>query len=141
MIIACIILSSLSLLAATVNIVLFLAEKKHQEDRRRAMLDYIDNRSEGALDAAEDYFEEASKRFNTENIAFLQSFEQGIKERFETHQTEIEKLKSGVVPDYQTALAAANAVNDFNAGIVSIMNFDPVDAVRKRRQSVDVEGR
>ena len=44
-------------------------------------------------------------------------------------------LKNGGSPDYNKALEAAKAVNDFNASIVSIMNFDPVEAVRRKRNN------
>lgn len=37
-------------------------------------------------------------------------------------------LEAGLVPEHEKAKAAAAAVNDFNAGIVGILGFDPFDA-------------
>lgn len=45
----------------------------------------------------------------------------------------IRKLEEGVVPDYEKAKEAARAVDDFNAGLSAIMNFDPMAAARKSR--------
>lgn len=141
MIIACLIISSLALLAAVVNIILFFAEKKRDEARRQALLDYIGNRAENALGLAEEFtkdyteafvkefFDREKELFNVENDKSFKFISDSLK----GHREEIEKLKSGTVPNYEAALAAANAVNDFNAGISAIMNFDPIDAARKRR--------
>lgn len=49
-------------------------------------------------------------------------------------RTRIESLEKGAVPDYEEALAAAKAVNDFNTGLSAIMNFDPMAAARKSRE-------
>lgn len=49
-------------------------------------------------------------------------------------RTRVESLEKGAVPDYEEALAAAKAVNDFNTGLSAIMNFDPMAAARKSRE-------
>jgi hypothetical protein len=53
----------------------------------------------------------------------------------------VEKLEKGVVPDFEQAKAAANAVNDFNKGISNILGFDPmtalVEAQKKERYGDD----
>ena len=46
----------------------------------------------------------------------------------------IQKLEHGIMPDYEQAKAAANAVNDFNRGITNILGFDPVCALKKEQQ-------
>lgn len=46
----------------------------------------------------------------------------------------VKKLEQGVIPDYEQAKAAANAVNDFNCGISNILGFDPVSALKKERE-------
>lgn len=143
MTIACIILSSLALLAAVTNIILFFGEKKREAARRQAILDYINNISGGTVEAAEEYarelFDKEIKLFKTENGEFFAEFSKTIHERFERQQRDIDDLKNGACPDYEKALTAANAVNDFNAGISAIMNFDPIAAVKARRQSGDKE--
>lgn len=135
MIIACIVLSSLALLAAAVNITLILVDKKRESMRRQALLDYINNVAYGTLEDAEDHanllFEKACTQFKNENTALASK----IERRLDEQRTEIEKLKSGSEPDYQQAMAAAKAVNDFNSSIISIMNFDPIEAVRRSRNN------
>lgn len=138
MIIACIILSSFALLAAAVNITLYLVDKKRDPERRQALLDYIDNITYGVQTASEELilennkaFSESLKEYIKENSAFIENTEKCLNE----HSKEIEILKNGGSPDYNKALEAAKAVNDFNASIVSIMNFDPVAAVRRKRNN------
>lgn len=135
MIIVCIVLSSLALLAAVVNITLILVDKKREPMRRQALLDYIDNVADGTLEEAEEYvnqrFAKASEARKEENAALAHE----IDKRFERQQAEIQKLKAGAEPDYQQAMAAAKAVNDFNSSIISIMNFDPIEVARRNRNN------
>ena len=135
MIIVCIVLSSLALLAAVVNITLILVDKKREPMRRQALLDYIDNVADGMLEEAEEYvnqlFEKASEARKEENTALAHE----IDKRFERQQAEIQNLKAGAEPDYQQAMAAAKAVNDFNSSIISIMNFDPIEVARRNRNN------
>ena len=107
MVIACIILSSLALLAAVVNIILFFAEKKRGEARRQALLDYIGNHSENVLGLAEGFAKEYTEGFVKEffdrekeffNVANTKSFAI-ISDSLKRQQEEIEKLKSGTVPN------------------------------------------
>ena len=146
MIIACLIISGLALLAAVVSIVLYFVEKKRNAERRQALLDYINNYCESISESSEDFVQALAKdlisRFETEkeffNVANSKSYEliqAGIKRNAE----EIEKLKNGAVPDYEKAMEAAKAVNDFNAGISAIMNYDPIETVRSRRQNGEAE--
>ena len=142
MIIACTILSSLALLAAGTNLILFFVEKKRDTARRHAMLDYVNNQCECTIEDNENFvkefvekfFENEKNLFKTENEEFIAKLSKTIGERFEQQQSDIEKLKNGACPNYEAALAAANAVNDFNASISAIMNFDPIEAARKRRR-------
>lgn len=73
MIIVCIVLSSLALLAAVVNITLILVDKKREIVRRQALIDYIDNVADGTLEEAEEYvnqrFAKASEARKEENAA------------------------------------------------------------------------
>lgn len=48
-------------------------------------------------------------------------------------EKEICNLKSGITPDYEAAKEAAKAVNEFNAGITSILGFDPYTAIQAKR--------
>jgi type II secretory pathway component PulJ len=56
----------------------------------------------------------------------LDRMEKSLEER-------IKKLEDGAMPDYEAAKAAAQAVNDFNAGISGILGFDPHEALKKQR--------
>ena len=71
------------------------------------------------------------KRNTKRNAAVIQ-----LIERVDNETTNrIEKLEKGVVPDYEAAQAAANAVNDFNKGISNILGFDPVAALQAQRKN------
>ena len=48
-------------------------------------------------------------------------------------EEKIKQLESGAVPDFEKAKAAAQAVNEFNAGITGILGFDPHEALKKQR--------
>lgn len=45
----------------------------------------------------------------------------------------VEKLEKGIMPDYNETRRAASAVNDFNAGIANILNYNQLDEMRKAR--------
>ena len=135
MVIASFILSSLALLAAAVSITLVLVDKKRETVRRQALIDYINNMGDGTMDAAEEFanqlFKTAVEEFEHENTALRSAFE----ERLTKQQADIDALKVGAEPDYQQAVAAAKAVNDFNAGIISILNYDPMEVARRNRSN------
>lgn len=52
----------------------------------------------------------------------------------------VKRLEEGVVPDYESARRAADAVNDFNKGISSILGFDPHEAWQKEKQKEHMGG-
>lgn len=144
MIIALIIISCLALLAAVADMILFFTEKKRNkaefmrmESWRRTALDYIESADENTLTSAKVHsnklFEAFMEKTELEYKAFREGYciekEQEILEL----RKEIEELKKGMCPDYEAALSAAKAVNDFNMGISGILNFDPIAAARKQR--------
>ena len=45
----------------------------------------------------------------------------------------ISALEKGIVPDFEKAKEAANAVNDFNAGVTGILGYDPYSALKAQR--------
>lgn len=113
------ILSGLALLAAVVNFILLMREKKRSDKRNTAVLQYVDSRCDG---------------FYNKIYVQLMHERDFAKDRFEKVSEEIQKLKDGIVPDYEEALAAKEAVDDFNKGLSAIMGFDPIAAVRKSRE-------
>lgn len=106
-----IILSSLALLAATACLVLTIRERKRSQKRNAALVRYTEQVIQDALSKA------------TEATGALKK----------EYSRRIEDLEKGIVPDFEKAKAAATAVNDFNAGITSIMGFDPFEALRAQR--------
>lgn len=75
-----------------------------------------------ALLAALASFAAETKRSQKQKIALAQ-FDKRLQD-----------LEKGVVPDFEKAKAAAEAVNDFNAGISGILGFDPHEVLKKQRQ-------
>lgn len=116
--IATMILSGLALLAASVCLILLIQEKKRNQKRNTALVNLIDN-----------YF--------TRSMTTLEGV-RGCVVMFNTTVTEmnsrVKKLEEGISPDYNEALAAKQAVDDFNMGISAILNFDPMAAVKKSRE-------
>lgn len=113
------ILSGLALLAASVCLGLIVRNEKRSKKRNAALVHYADSAAEKRLKQAESYTD-ASVRVACKNM------EQAVTER-------IEKLEKGIVPDYEQAKAAANAVNDFSQGITNILGFDPMEALKAER--------
>lgn len=52
----------------------------------------------------------------------------------------VKKLENGVVPNYEQAKAAADAVNDFNRGITAILGFDPYSALQAEKNKERMGG-
>ena len=116
MAITALIISGFALLAAGVCLCLLAFEKKRSKEQRVAMCQLIYKERE----AAEKFAIKVAEASAAEAI-------KGIVKR-------VEDLENGVVPDYEKALAAANAVNDFNSGITNILGFDPYESLRIQRE-------
>lgn len=122
MTILAIILSSLALLAATADLVLTLRERKRSKERNTALMQYADTSASEALAKA------------SENTgASIGELEAKCNTLIEELKKRIADLEKGIVPDFEKAKAAANAVNDFNAGISGILGFDPHEVLKKQR--------
>ena len=70
------------------------------------------------------------KRSQKRNAAIIQYLDAEL----ESLKKKIAKLESGVTPDYEEAKKAADAINDFNRGISSILGFDPYEAMRNKER-------
>ena len=114
------ILSGLALLAASVCLILLIQEKKRNQKRNTAALQYADAAAQKVLVLAK----------NEANAAAEAAYKNAC-EHFEKRVSDLEK---GIAPDYNEALAAKQAVDDFNMGISAILNFDPMAAVKKSRE-------
>ena len=106
------ILSGLALLAASVCLVQLHRERKRSVKRNAALVRYVDKTRDGVESKMGTHAEKCVK---------------ACIER-------IEKLEKGVVPDFEQAKAAANAVNDFNKGISNILGFDPMTALAEAQK-------
>jgi hypothetical protein len=127
--IAILILSISALLLSVANIALWLSERKQSDKRYCAMLSYTDSKCDSALDAAELTAKECAEVQSKQTEAALRNI-----------TLRVEALEKGLCPDYEKAREAADAVNDFNAGISAILTFDPIATSRARRMNaVDKE--
>lgn len=126
MLIIAIIMSGLALLAATVCLILLIQEKKRNQKRNTAALQYADAAAQKVLTLAK----------NEANAAAEAAYKNAC-EKFEKRVSDLEK---GISPDYNEALAAKQAVDDFNMGISAILNFDPMESLQRERQKAQLGG-
>lgn len=75
------------------------------------------------------------KKRNQKQKAAMMNYVDAIREDLMRNMNErVGKLEEGVIPDYEKAAAAVQAVNDFNAGIANLLNYDPVSALAAQRE-------
>ena len=113
------IFSGLALLAAIMCLFLTVQEKKRNQKRNAAALSYVD---------------ETVETVKSETVAYVAQFAKDFDSRMKRLDEGMERLEKGIVPDYEQALAAANAVNDFNRGISNILGYDPSEALKAQRE-------
>lgn len=113
------IFSGLALLAAIMCLFLTVQEKKRNQKRNAAALSYVD---------------ETVGTVKSETVAYVAQFAKDFDSRMKRLDEGMERLEKGIVPDYEQALAAANAVNDFNRGISNILGYDPSEALKAQRE-------
>ena len=73
------------------------------------------------------------KRSQKRNAALTQHVDAAVQESEKRLADRVESLEKGIVPDFEKAKEAANAVNDFNAGITGILGYDPYSALQAQR--------
>ena len=74
------------------------------------------------------------KRSQKRKAALSQYMDSKVMEVTQHLTGRIKALEDGIVPDFEKAKEAANAVNDFNAGITGILGFDPYEALQAQRE-------
>lgn len=104
------IMSGLALLAASVCLGMIVRNEKRNKKRNTALLQYIEKHEKGDSRYRESVARELGKIVDRAN-----------------------NLEKGIIPDYEEAKAAANAVNDFSKGITNILGFDPMEALKAER--------
>lgn len=102
-------------------------------EKSKAFVDYADTAASAA--AHEVYTKQRAER--TEALTHLSD---AVDRTLADVLKRLEKLESGMVPDYEAALEAARAVNDFNTGLSAIMNFDPMAEAKKARNKATATG-
>ena len=130
MVIATMIISTVSIITAAACVGIVLKEKANNKRSRNVMLDYV-NHSCSAI--SESCYEYADKVCD-ENFAHFTSAMFDMEKAVKELSARVANLESGVIPDYENATAAVKAVNDFSAGITNIMGFNPIKAELARRQ-------
>lgn len=144
-----VIMSGLALLAAIVCLILLVQEKKRNQERNAALLDYVDKecdtarewakrmileKNEGVLKCIDASVSGAKNELTEKMSEDNMWMNKRIDKLYNELRTDVKNLMDGVVPDYNEALAAKQAVDNFNLGLSAIMGFDPLDAARKSRQ-------
>lgn len=146
------IISGLALLAASGCLYLLDKEKKRNEKQNTDVCNYADaclqEAKSYALKLVNDALLEISGRFTTEEMGILTAVDEKISEEVFMIQNRlmeemakavkgvsnrVDNLEKGIVPDYEKAMAAADAVNSFNQGITNILGFDPKEALIEQR--------
>ena len=162
-------MSGLALLAAIVCLILIIQEKKRNQERNAALLNYVDKECDAAREFAGNFIsakiDNLQKHFDfsvdgarnelheklaedkqwlndrinkhyddlRHNVNDLIRGRKHDVERIEDMQRNLKNLMDGVIPDYNEALAAKQAVDNFNLGLSAIMGFDPLEAAKKTR--------
>lgn len=118
-----VILCGLALLAAMMCLALFFQEKKRNEKRRAAMIHLI---QEECGTVAQNSYERCQQiQDNLEEMVKI----------IEALQEKIYDLEKGVIPDYEKARQAVDEVNKFNEGLSNMLGFDPLESMKKARNS------
>lgn len=146
-----VIMSGLALLAAMASFTLWMFEKKRSQKQRDAILQLIALEGKTAVAKADENAvviaaeharaatEEACKYTDKEvkkanrNIDGLNKKLSETAGDMEAVKKNVTDLMNGVVPEYEEAVKAKEAVNSFSRDIAAILNFDPVQAARETR--------
>lgn len=151
------ILSILAVVLGTVALALVLLERKHRRElifavnqRFRGMAKANRESQNSILRCAEEgnkkaivVAEELAKGINgrideiKQAVRMVNGKAEAAKKAAKENKDRIDGLEQGVVPDFETAQKAVNAVNDINKGIAGILGFDPLEAMKKGRQEGD----
>lgn len=122
------IVSGLALLAAGVCLYLLMQEKKRSLKQKTAFFAYVDKTADSIKRDIRAEDDQSWLQVGLETDDKIAKALIPLADR-------IEKLENGLVPDYQAAMRAAEAVNDFNQGISNILGFDPMETIVRGRES------
>ena len=122
------IVSGLALLAAGVCLYLLMQEKKRSLKQKTAFFAYVDKTADSIKQDIRAEDDQSWLQVGLETDDKIARALIPLADR-------IGKLENGLVPDYQAAMRAAEAVNDFNQGISNILGFDPMETIVRGRES------
>ena len=139
MLIIAIIMSGLALLAATVCLILSIQEKKRNQKRNTALCNLLRAEFDQVI-ACIGEFKVNSRNDFAETFGKLDGIALKLDHIVLAFGKRIDDLEKGISPDYNEALAAKQAVDDFNMGISAILNFDPMESLQRERQKAQLGG-
>lgn len=118
------IISSLALLAAAANLILFFWERKRDSRRHETMLEYIDTGDDLSIGAA--------KKLTRESLGEQQNC---FDEMFDVFDKRLSDLEHGICPDYDAAVAVKESVDRFSEGVMNILTYgNPVPTQEKKKK-------
>ena len=111
--------------------VLFYREKKRNNQRYKAMLNYVDRNAEDVNancdDAAKQLIEEHANKI-------LEIVRLEVNKTIAEQESKMQGQLNDLLLDYSQAQAAASRINDFGASLASIFDYDPMKAIQKGRK-------
>lgn len=122
-----IILSGLALFVATVNLIMTIREKKRNQKRNAATLQFMNSLEEGLKRRGTDW-EAVSKELS----AYDEKFKK-FADKLDAVEKMAQDLSCGVVPDYEEAVRAKDAIDTLSRDIAEILGFDPLRAAKEAR--------
>ena len=127
------ILSGLALLAAGVSLILTFQEKKRNEKRNAAALQYTDKMvaasealAKARIDGAVTFYKGAVSKAEEEAKKAV--------EISEDVKRQIDSISENILSDFNKMIAEQNFMDEFNKSLSAIMNFDPMEEARKARE-------
>ena len=136
------ILAIIACVVSDVALILMIKERQSRQQESKSMrkkfADYV-QMEVGAVYARVNEVDAKADR-NVKAIRAVNSKAEGILKEVKKERLRIEDLEQGVVPDFEAARKAVDAVNDVNKGIAGILNYDPLEALKASRQEGVVSG-
>lgn len=123
-----VIMSGLALLAAMASLALWIWERKRSQKQRATMIRLISSETKAAVK----YTDIEVKKVHAKADCIRKDLDSMISSMAETEKN-VKDLMQGVVPDYEEAVKARDAVSSFSRDIAAILNFDPLQAAKETR--------
>ena len=125
----------LSVLSFSAAVWMKVSERKW----KKAMLDCIHHECKSSCDIALKHSNETAKALNDrmDDVAvILRVANSGVEKNVKMIQEIQEKLQD-LSLDYSQAQKAADQINDYANGLMNLFNYDPMDDLKRKRESGD----